>query len=150
MKKYIVIVLLLVLAFSPAAFCQDQEGPDMDPDHAFEMRHRELDLEEREIELGFQREMRKLELEERQIEIERIRNKVHGKKKHCKRFHKKLFLILALCAVVNVLMTVWVYHDIRARNTGSGLWIVITLLAGFWGVLVYAIVRLGDKRQEQS
>ncbi len=150
MKKYMVFVLLLILVSSPAAFCQKQDGAEMDPEHMFEMRHRELDLEEREMELNFQREMRKIELEERHFEIKRMRNKAHGKKKHCKHSHKKLFLILALCAVVNILMAVWVYRDIRNRNTGSGLWIVITLLAGFWGAIIYAIVRIGDKRQAQD
>jgi hypothetical protein len=37
-----------------------------------------------------------------------------------------------------------VYQDIRARNAGSGLWIVLVLVAGLLAALVYAVVRLGD------
>ena len=52
---------------------------------------------------------------------------------------------MLICAVVHLLLAIWVYQDIRNRNAGSGLWIVVTLLTGLLGVLVYALVRLGDK-----
>ena len=38
--------------------------------------------------------------------------------------------------------------DIRKRNAGSGLWIVLTLFAGLFGAIVYALVRLGDMKEE--
>ena len=50
-----------------------------------------------------------------------------------------------ICFIVHILLAIWVYGDIRRRNTGSGIWIIITLLTGLLGALVYAIVRLGDK-----
>jgi hypothetical protein len=56
-------------------------------------------------------------------------------------------LLLLGCAVVHVLTAVWVFQDIRVRGAGSGLWIVIALLAGLLGVLVYAVVRIGDFRK---
>jgi hypothetical protein len=56
-------------------------------------------------------------------------------------------LFLLGCAIVHILTAVWVFQDIRARGAGSGLWIVIALLAGLLGVLVYAVVRLGDLRK---
>jgi hypothetical protein len=40
--------------------------------------------------------------------------------------------------------------DIRQLNRGSGLWIVIALLTGLLGALVYAVVRLGDARGAKS
>ncbi len=46
-------------------------------------------------------------------------------------------------------LAIWVYGDIRKRNAGSGIWIVVTLLAGFFGALLYAIARLGDKPAEK-
>ena len=63
----------------------------------------------------------------------------HGKGKACG-------AIFVVCAVIHILLAMWVYQDIRKRNTGSGLWIVITLLTGLLGALVYAIVRIGDKQ----
>ena len=41
------------------------------------------------------------------------------------------------------------YVDIRSRKAGSGLWVVITLLAGFFGALIYAVVRLGDMQARE-
>ncbi|HOK96600.1 MAG TPA: hypothetical protein PK052_12360 [Anaerohalosphaeraceae bacterium] len=55
--------------------------------------------------------------------------------------------MMVCCAVVHILSAVWVFQDIRTRGAGSGVWIVIALLAGLFGVLVYAVVRLGDIRK---
>lgn len=62
--------------------------------------------------------------------------------------HKGLLCLMLLgCAVVHVLVAVWVFQDIRARGAGSGLWIVIALLSGLVGALVYAVVRLGEMKK---
>jgi hypothetical protein len=50
------------------------------------------------------------------------------------------------CALIHILLAIWVYHDIRQRNMGSSIWIVIALLTGLFGTLVYAVVRIGDKQ----
>ena len=42
------------------------------------------------------------------------------------------------------LLTVWVFKDMKQRDAFSGLWIAITLLAGFFGALLYVLMRLGD------
>ena len=55
-------------------------------------------------------------------------------------------LLMAGVAIIHILLAVWVYQDLRRRNTGSGIWIVITLLAGLCGAAVYALVRLGEKQ----
>jgi hypothetical protein len=52
--------------------------------------------------------------------------------------------------IVHILVAIWVYMDIRQLNRGSGIWIVIALLTGLLGGLVYAIVRIGDARQKGS
>ena len=54
--------------------------------------------------------------------------------------------LLMFCFVVHILLAVWVYQDIRRRNSGSGIWIVITLLTGLFGAAVYALVRMGEKQ----
>ncbi len=62
--------------------------------------------------------------------------------------HKPLCgLLMVMCLVVNILVAIWVFQDIRTRGTGSGIWIVIALLAGLLGALVYAVVRIGDIKQ---
>ena len=59
-----------------------------------------------------------------------------------------LGLLLGICVIVRILLAVWVYTDIRQLNRGSGIWIVIVLLAGLLGALVYAVVRIGDNKQK--
>lgn len=47
--------------------------------------------------------------------------------------HKPLCgLLLVMCPVVHILVAVWVFQDIRMRGAGSGIWIVIALIAGCW------------------
>ena len=75
--------------------------------------------------------------------MERLRR--GHKHRSCKK-HPFLFLIV----VVHILVAVWVYQDIRKRNAGSGIWIVIALVAGLLGVLVYAVVRIGDNDKKKA
>lgn len=151
MKPTAIIALLLTLSFCSAAHCQELEDPELRELEAAErqMHHRDmqLDLEAREGELDFQRQMRQLELEERRMELDRQR----ASHKHKKGFkHKRADdagPLLIVLAIVNILTAIWVYQDIRKRGVGSGIWIVIALLTGLLGTLVYAIVRLGETPQ---
>jgi len=64
----------------------------------------------------------------------------HGKMAHC-------LMFMIVCGLIHILMAVWVYQDIRKRNTSSGIWVIVALLTGLFGTLVYAVVRLGDIKQ---
>lgn len=142
MKRYI-LTMVLVAMFAPAVVFSEENEPRENPEYQMEMRNMEMELEQRDAEMGFQRNMRELELEERKIELERLR------RGHKHRSHKKHPLLL-LVLVVHILLAVWVYQDIRKRNAGSGIWIVIAFLAGLIGVLVYAVVRLGDNDKKKA
>jgi len=131
---------------STAAFSQEPEVEE-DIERQIHLHSMQLELEEREAEMGFQERMRELELEARRIQLERQRRPqehLRHRKHHCK--PGKILFILGWF-LVHILVAVWVYKDIRERNSGSGIWIVIVLLTGLFGVLAYAIVRLGDIRQ---
>ncbi|MBL7133948.1 MAG: PLDc N-terminal domain-containing protein, partial [Phycisphaerae bacterium] len=52
-----------------------------------------------------------------------------------------------LIVVTNILLTVWVCRDMREQKIGRALWVPITLLAGVFGAIVYAIARNADIRQ---
>ena len=158
MTKYVLIMLLAVFLVPVAAFGQEFEHPpeepphpEMGPERQMELRRLELRLQQEEAELNFQQHMRELELHERKIDLE---NAEQAKAKHtkCGQHHKKddFHPILLLCIIVHILLAIWVYQDIRKRNVGSGIWIVIALIAGLLGTLVYAIVRIGDIKQEKS
>jgi hypothetical protein len=145
MKRYILSIVLMTVFISTAAF-SEEAGPE-DIEHELHLRNMQLELEEREAELGFQENMRELELEARKIQLERK----HRPQEHLRhrKHHRKGGMVpfILVCIVIHLLVAIWVYKDIRERNSGSGIWIVIALLAGLFGVLAYAIVRLGDIRQ---
>ncbi len=154
MKGYILISVLLAMFCSTAVFSQEtyeeSRPPQEDMEREMHLRNMQLELQQHEAELDFQQEMKKLELEKRRIALERKRRaqKHPAHFRHCGK--GKLLPIAIVCFVVHILLTVWVYKDIRQRNSGSGIWIVIVLLTGLFGVLPYAIVRLGETRQTKS
>lgn len=151
MKRCVLITVLMTMFFSTPVFSQDpDEGrvrPEKDMGHQLRLRRAQLELEERESELDFQQKMRKLELEKRRMELQRQRASKKHKKgwKHVREDNAAPLLIVI--AIVHILTAVWVFQDIRKRNVGSGIWIVIALLTGLLGTLVYAVVRLGNTKQ---
>jgi len=159
MKRYVLAGVLMALLFPTVVLAQRGERPKRQPgkkmnqqtqkvNQQMRLRHQQLGLEHREAELEFDREMKELELQKRRLDIkhrQRLQERPgrdfrHGRHHRC----KAMFLFVIVCFVVHVLLAVWVYQDIRRRQCGSGIWIVIVLLAGLLGVLPYAIVRLGD------
>lgn len=54
-----------------------------------------------------------------------------------------LFLIGVIC---NILLAIWIFTDIRRRGEGSGIFIAIALVAGIPAAIIYALVRIGDKK----
>jgi hypothetical protein len=53
---------------------------------------------------------------------------------------------LPLLAVIHVMVAVWVYTDIRKRGEGNGIFIVLALLGGIPATILYALVRIGDRK----
>lgn len=139
MKRYVLSIVLMTMFLSPAAFSQEAELLEQ-MELQMHRRNMELEMEERETDAKFHQEMRKLELEERRAHLERER-RTH-------RHHKPLHPLLAVCLIVHILVAIWVYQDIRQRNRGSGIWVVVALLAGLFGVIAYAIVRLADNAKK--
>jgi uncharacterized membrane protein (DUF106 family) len=139
MKRHVLTGLLLVSMLAcPAVLCKEFEPEDIDV--RMELRERDMDLQQRQAKMDMERERQKLDLEGQRLKLEHVRGMNKDKP------HPLLLVIL----VVNILVAVWVYMDIRQLNRGSGLWIVIALLTGLLGALVYAVVRLGDGRQAKS
>lgn len=128
-------VALLVVLVPAIGASQDEADLRGDPDYEMELDQRALELEQQRAEMEFQQQKQQLELEEIRLELEQQKKRDDG---------GGAAVLLILCGVVHILLAVWVYQDIRARNAGSGLWIVLVLLAGLLAALVYAVVRLGD------
>ena len=145
MKQYILIAMFMAIFVPANTIAQEQKKrPARSATSKQQMQQRKMviELEEREVELNFHREMKELELQQR-------RNELKGRKHHSCRPGKCRGLLL-LCLIVHILSAVWVYKDIQQRKTGSGVWIVIALLTGLLGTLVYAVVRIGDIQQKRS
>jgi len=150
MKRY-VLSMMLATMFMPALAVAQEEGPE-DIEFQMEMQEREMELEYRNAEMDIERRMQELELEKRKFELEHMR-RPKEQSGHMKNHddddddddgaHPLLLLVL----VVHILCAVWVYQDIRRRAGGSGIWIVIALLTGLLGTLVYAVVRLGENQK---
>ncbi len=138
--KRCVLGLVLVALLMPTTVAA-QEFEPKEAEFQMGMREKEMELEQRQAEMEFKRRMGELELEKHKLELEKQRKAVHKDK-----LHPLLLLIL----VVHILTAVWVYQDIRQRGSGSGIWIVIALLTGLLGTLVYAIVRLGNSEKKKT
>ena len=146
MKKFMLIAMLTAIFVPANSFGEEHEKrparPAASREQQMRMQHMELELEKREIELDFQRQMKELELQQH-------RNEIKGCKHHNWQ-HGKCRGLLLLFLIVHILTAVWVYKDIQQRKTGSGVWIVIALITGLLGTLVYAVVRIGDTRHGHS
>ncbi len=63
---------------------------------------------------------------------------------------KKIADLARLCLLVafifNILLAIWIFTDIRKRGEGSGIFIVLALLAGIPAAIIYSLVRIGDKK----
>ena len=145
MKHTIFYSLLMTLIIPVAVFSQELDSAGGQRQRAalareVQMREREIELQQREAEMNFQQEMRELELEEHRIALENQRQT------ETEDFHPLLLLLV----VINILCAIWVYQDIQKRTRESGIWIVIALLTGLLGTLVYAVVRLVNSTKQKS
>lgn len=50
-------------------------------------------------------------------------------------------LALIIWFIINVLLCVWVYRDAESRGMSGVLWLIVVLIGGIIGLIVYLIVR---------
>jgi hypothetical protein len=55
-------------------------------------------------------------------------------------------LVMFCCLIFNILIAIWIFGDIRKRGAGSGIFIVLALIAGIPTAIIYALVRIGDNK----
>ena len=136
---WMVAVMAMVLG-AAARTAAAQEVEEFPFEEQIERQMLELELRQREDEVEFDRQERELELEQRRAEIDRTRG-------HPPDHHKHHGLLLPLIIITNILLTVWVFKDMNEKKIGRALWVPIVLLAGVFGAILYAIVRVADTRQ---
>ena len=143
----VAVVAMFLAAAAQTAAAQENEGPMSD--EQIEQREIEMDLHNRELELEHEQRLRELDIEQRELEIEQQRAEIgrvgqgpHDKPPH----HKDHGLFILLIIITNILLTVWVFKDMHEKKIGRALWVPIVLLAGVFGAILYAIVRVADTR----
>jgi TctA family transporter len=53
-----------------------------------------------------------------------------------------VFLILPIIwFIIAIILCIWVYRDAEARGMGGALWLIIVLIAGIVGFIIYLVVR---------
>ena len=56
------------------------------------------------------------------------------------------FLIPIVWFIIGILLCVWVYRDAESRGMSGVLWLIVVLITGIIGLIIYLIVRK-DKPQ---
>ena len=139
--KRLALLMAVVLICSSVVIAAEGDSPRSPQKQMQKIRNAQKELEQQRDELNQERE----ELEHQREQMQRHKGQ-RPPRDHMRKDGPKPIcgLLMVMCLVVHILVAVWVFQDIRARGTGSGLWIVIALIAGLLGALVYAVVRLGD------
>jgi hypothetical protein len=55
-------------------------------------------------------------------------------------------VLLLIGLICNLLLASWIFMDIRKRGDGPGIFVALALLAGIPSALIYALVRIGDRK----
>ena len=58
-----------------------------------------------------------------------------------------LCLIPLVWFIIAILLCVWVYRDAEERGMGGVLWLIVVLLTGILGLIIYLIVRKPKKTE---
>lgn len=132
MKKLIMVALLAGLLGTVAVLAQNEPPPPQ---------------RDRPMPPQFSQQAQQHQMMMQQFELQRQQQMLASQPKCplCRHGRHMLGVIVLVSLVIHILLATWVYQDIRRRGTGSGIWIVVTLLAGLFGAAVYALVRLGEK-----
>ena len=143
MKRFILLFVAAVVLGPFAAWAQDEQKDADGPAGRIELRRQQMDLDKHWSDIQFQKEMQKIQIQKARAQIVPAQHQPMGFPRH----HPPcLLFMVAMCGVVHILLSIWTFQDIRKRNSSSGIWIVVVLLTGFFGALLYTLVRLGDIR----
>jgi thiol:disulfide interchange protein len=66
-------------------------------------------------------------------------------------FRIVIILIVILAFIVQIALGAWIYKDAKKRNMDAALWLLVVLLTGLVGLVIYFIVRepLYPEKKEQ-
>ncbi|MBN2270353.1 MAG: hypothetical protein JXN61_07060 [Sedimentisphaerales bacterium] len=142
MKKHMLCLLVAGIIAPTILFADEAERAIQDAENQLEMSNIQLEQRKAETEFEFGRQMRQLELEKARLEIENAHRRLG---RHPGPKPERICAIILLVAILNrILAPIWIYRDMRQRNAGSVILVLLGVLGGLAGLLTYAVVRLGD------
>lgn len=142
MKKHMLFLLAAGFIWPTLVFAEEGLTVIEDAEHQLEMFNIQLEQKKAETDFEFGRQMRELQLEKARLEIEHARREP-GHRPGPK--PEGMCAIILLIAVLNrILAPIWIYRDMRQRNAGSVILVLLGILGGLAGLLTYAVIRLGD------
>ena len=50
-------------------------------------------------------------------------------------------LIPVIWFIISILLCIWVYRDAESRGMGGVLWLIVVLITGIIGLIIYLVVR---------
>lgn len=59
-------------------------------------------------------------------------------------------LIPIVWLVVWILVGIWVYKDAESRDMNGALWLIVVIVLGIIGLIIYLLVRAGETRKEEA
>ncbi|MFB0559727.1 MAG: hypothetical protein ACETWM_00655 [Candidatus Lokiarchaeia archaeon] len=51
------------------------------------------------------------------------------------------WIIILVWCVIGIILAIWVYRDAQSRGMNGALWLIITILLGLIGLIIYLVVR---------
>jgi hypothetical protein len=58
-------------------------------------------------------------------------------------FFPFMFVFMAVWFVIALLLAIWVYKDAEIRGENGALWLILVLLTGWIGLIIWLIIRTG-------
>ena len=142
MKKCLPYLLLAAVLFPVATFAEEAEMDIEAAERQLEMTNIQLEQKRAESEFDFEQQMRELELGKMRLEIEHAQRQFRGHGRH--KPEGAMCIVLLIALLTRILSPIWIYRDMRQRGAVSVLLVLFGILGGLFGLLVYAVVRLGD------
>ena len=165
MRTFVCTIVLAAMMIPVVAWAQQEPGPNKGPDGnpsgpggqpggdpakamaELQRKQMELEIQVSRDDLQLQQERHELEMKKHRAELDRWRRQADDRRDGPKGL---LVLMLLGCLVSHILLTVWVWTDMRAKGIGRALWVPIVLLTGLGGAILYAIVRVADTRDQAA